>query len=103
AAVELEAEESAFAEARAASHERSEQAPPTSQATSAAAEVRGELRSLRGAVERSNAERSRVAGRLANLATRAAQLEATIERLRTEGAEAQAVEGPLVDEDAAAA
>ncbi len=103
AAATLEAEEAAFADARAATQpDDITPSAPSSQAASAAAEVRGELRSLRGAVERSNAERSRVASRLANLAARASQLEATAERLRAECAEAQGVEGPLVDEAAAA-
>lgn len=102
AAAELEAEEAAFAEARTAAQDASAEAPPSAQAASAAAEVRGELRSLRNAVERSNAERDRVVSRLTNLSNRAAQLEATAERLRTECAEAQEVEGPLADEAAAA-
>ena len=102
AAAALEAEEAAFADARVAGQQDVTAPAPTARAASAAAEVRGELRSLRGAVERSNAERSRVASRLANLATRASQLETTVERLRAECAEAQEVEGPLVDEAAAA-
>jgi chromosome segregation protein len=102
AAAELEADESAFADARTASQQDTTTVAPSSKAASAAAEVRGELRSLRGAVERSNAERSRVTGRLTNLASRATQLESTAERLRTECAEAEAIEAPLVEEASAA-
>jgi chromosome segregation protein len=102
AAAELEAEEAAFADARAAAQDAAADTAPTSQAASAAAEVRGELRSLRNAVERSNAERDRVATRIGNLAARAAQLEATADRLRTECAEAQEIEGPLAEEAATA-
>ncbi len=69
-----------------------------SRAASAAAEVRGELRSVRASVDRSENERRRVADRVEQAARRLVELDGEIERLRTEVAEAASGEGPLVEE-----
>ncbi|MFZ9041474.1 MAG: chromosome segregation protein SMC [Ilumatobacteraceae bacterium] len=71
-------------------------------AASAAAEVRGELRSIRSAVERSESELRRSIGRSDEVTARIEQLDADAERLRDDCATAEAVEAPLVDEVGAA-
>jgi chromosome segregation protein len=64
--------------------------------TGQAAEVRGELLALRGAVERGEAERARVGARLASLRDKSERLGADAERLRGELAAAEQSELPLV-------
>jgi chromosome segregation protein len=71
---------------------------PSSSAASALAEVRGELRSLRAAVERSLAERRRLQERQAALHHRIATAEADADRFRNECESAQTVETQLVTE-----
>ena len=99
ALAELTEEEQAFAAERDSADTAVESG---SRAASAAAEVRGELRSVRASVDRSENERRRVADRAEQAARRLAELDGEIERLRTEVAEAAAGEGPLVDELTAA-
>ena len=99
ALAELTEEEQAFAAERDGAVTAVESG---SRAASAAAEVRGELRSVRASVDRSENERRRVADRAEQAARRLAELDGEIERLRTEVAEAAAGEGPLVDELTAA-
>jgi chromosome segregation protein len=67
-------------------------------AASAAAEVRGELRSIRNAVERSESDLRRATARGDELRAKLEQLAAEAERLRADCAQAEAVESPLVDE-----
>jgi chromosome segregation protein len=71
-------------------------------AASAAAEVRGELRSIRNAVERSESELRRATTRGDELRSKLEQLAAEAERLRADCAGAEAVESPLVEEVAEA-
>jgi chromosome segregation protein len=73
-----------------------------SSAASAAAEVRGELRSLTSGLERTEAELRRTQQRAASLADRLRTLDAEADRLRAECREAETVEGPLVTEVEAA-
>jgi chromosome segregation protein len=68
----------------------------TAKAASAAAEVRGELRSIRVGVERSESELRRVEMRGEQLRQRLERLEADADRLRSECAAAESVEQPLV-------
>jgi chromosome segregation protein len=63
-----------------------------------AAEVRGELRTLRLAIERAAVEDATVSRRLAELDGRAAEMAGESERLRTELEAAQGDEAPLVAE-----
>ncbi len=67
-------------------------------AASAAAEVRGELRSLRASVEAAESEVRRHQVRVEGLRERDARLESDVERLRSECSMAQEVEVPLVNE-----
>jgi chromosome segregation protein len=69
-----------------------------SRAASAAAEVRGELRTLRNGVERDEGELRRATARRGQLDDRIAALDADIERLRAECHGAEQVETPLVAE-----
>ncbi len=75
---------------------------PASSAASAAAEVRGELRSLRAGAERAGGELQRLRTRLDALTQRMARLDADTERLRVECGHAQTVEADLVAELGAA-
>ncbi len=67
-------------------------------ASSAAAEVRGELRSLRTGLDRADGELRRQIGRRDNLAQRIERLEADAVRLRSECEQSQSTEAPLVAE-----
>ncbi|MEO5901055.1 MAG: hypothetical protein ABIR68_13155, partial [Ilumatobacteraceae bacterium] len=73
-----------------------EQLQPGSPAASAAAEVRGELRSMRANVERGESEARRQRNRLAELRSRAERLDAEIARLRVECEAAELAEATLV-------
>ena len=68
----------------------------SSSAASAAAEVRGELRSLRGSADRAESELQRLRTRLDVLRERVVRLDADAERLRLECEHAQVVEAGLV-------
>jgi chromosome segregation protein len=72
--------------------------PSGVKAASAAAEVRGELRSIRTAVERSDSDLRRSSERTDVLRQRVAALDAETERLRAHCADAEVVETPLVAE-----
>jgi chromosome segregation protein len=74
----------------------------SSKAASAAAEVRGELRSIRNGVERSESDLRRATTRREELRGRLEQLESDTEGLRNNCAEAEGVESPLVEQVAAA-
>jgi chromosome segregation protein len=65
-------------------------------AVGAAAEVRGELRTLRTAVERGSSDASRLAARIKTLQERTTRLDAEVERYRTECEQSEASEQPLV-------
>jgi chromosome segregation protein len=70
----------------------------TISAASAAAEVRGELRTLRASVESADSEHRRLAARMQTLTERDLRYANDIERLRNECENAQMVEEPLVGE-----
>ncbi len=70
----------------------------TTKAASAAAEVRGELRSITSAVDRTSGELKRMVGRKESLSNRLHLAREEAERFRTDCDEAGAVEAPLVDE-----
>ncbi|MDP4705763.1 MAG: hypothetical protein NWR75_04410, partial [Ilumatobacteraceae bacterium] len=70
----------------------------TTSAASAAAEVRGELRTLRASVESADSEYRRLSARMQTLSERDGRYVAEIERLRNECERAQTVEVPLVNE-----
>ena len=80
----LESDEAEFAARREAAGDEDVPEMPTPVAASAAAEVRGELRTLRAADERDRAELQRVATRIAQLDDRALRLAADVERLGNE-------------------
>ena len=67
-------------------------------AVGAAAEVRGELRTLRQAVDRGSSESARLAARLTALAERAERLDGEISRFRGECEDSEATEQPLVED-----
>ena len=67
-------------------------------AASAAAEVRGELRSMRTGVERAELEHRRAVTRLELVVAKSDRLAAEIDRLKTECEQAEAVEAPMVAE-----
>lgn len=69
-----------------------------SNAASAAAEVRGELRSLRAGLERGEAELRRQMGRRDNLRQRIERLEADAAKFKGECEQSQSAEEPLVTE-----
>ncbi len=70
----------------------------TTSAVSAAAEVRGELRTLRASVESADSEYRRLSARMQTLSERNGRYTTEIERLRNECERAQTVEVPLVNE-----
>jgi chromosome segregation protein len=92
----LEAEELAFAAERERISAALVEDPSGAKAASAAAEVRGELRSIRVGVERSDRELRRNADVEARLRDKLARLEAEADRLRGECSAAETVEQPLV-------
>lgn len=98
---ELSEDETTFAQERRDALEALE-AGASGQAASAAAEVRGELRSLTSGLERTEAELRRATQRATALTDRLTRLETEAERLREECRQAEAVEAPLVAEVEAA-
>jgi len=70
----------------------------TTSAASAAAEVRGELRTLRASVESADSENRRLSARMQTLSERDGRYATEIERLRHECERTQTVEVPLVNE-----
>jgi chromosome segregation protein len=65
-------------------------------AVGAAAEVRGELRTLRTAVERGASDASRLAARIRTLEERTARLDTEVERYRSDCEHSETAEQPLV-------
>ncbi|MGB0111758.1 MAG: chromosome segregation protein SMC [Ilumatobacteraceae bacterium] len=98
----LLADEESFRDERAKVLEAVGSDQTGSQAASAAAEVRGELRSVRAAAERSGGDLRRFRERLESLTARRDASAESIVRFRTECDEAGAVEEPLVAEVEAA-
>ena len=95
-AEQLAAEEEEFGAEREQALLTIDNVATSSSAASAAAEVRGELRSLRGTAERAEGELQRLRTRLDILNERIVRLDADSERLRMECEEAQRVEAGLV-------
>ena len=95
---QLEIDEAAFAHQREQASAALLDDPSGVKAASAAAEVRGELRSIRTAVERSESDLRRSAERADVLRERAGALDAETEQLRADCADAEVVETPLVAE-----
>ena len=95
-AEQLAAEEEEFASEREHALLTIDNVATSSSAASAAAEVRGELRSLRGSAERAEGELQRLRTRLDVLSERIIRLDADSERLRLECEQAQRVEAGLV-------
>ncbi len=73
-------------------------AAPSNAAASAAAETRGELRTLRAAMERVEGEARRLAQRITQLGERATRLDEQIVTRRAELDDAAGIEGGLVDQ-----
>ncbi len=91
-------DEAAFEGERAAAATLFDGLSSPASASSAAAEVRGELRTLRAALESTEGEFRRVNSRLETLSERDARLEVEITRLREQLERAQSDEVPLVAE-----
>jgi chromosome segregation protein len=94
----LELDEAAFAAQREEASAALFDDPSGVRAASAAAEVRGELRSIRTAVERSESDLRRASERREMLRRRVGELDAETEQLRAHCADAEVVETPLVAE-----
>ncbi len=94
----LEAEEESFRVERERITESLGADDGGAKAASAAAEVRGELRSIRGGLERSQSDLRRSTARADELRAKLTQLEEEAERLRTDCADAERVETPLVEQ-----
>jgi chromosome segregation protein len=92
----LEADEAAFDDERERIGAGLVGDAPSPRAASAAAEVRGELRSIRAGVERSESELRRATARGEQLRQRLDRLDGDTGRLRAECAAAESVEQPLV-------
>jgi chromosome segregation protein len=92
----LAAEETEFAEQRRDTLASIEGISNSTSAASAAAEVRGELRSMRTSLERADGELRRQRARLDSLKQRAERLDGECERLRVECESSQAAEATLV-------
>jgi chromosome segregation protein len=92
----LAAEELAFHERRTETLQTIEGMGSSTSAASAAAEVRGELRSMRAAVERADVEFRRLQTRVDSLVQRTERLDGEIVRLRNECETSQSAEAELV-------
>jgi len=95
---ELAHDEAAFEGERTAAATLFDHLASSSSAATAAAEVRGELRTLRASVEAADSEHRRLVARIANLDERQARLVSEVDRLRGECGKSQAIELPLVNE-----
>ena len=102
AAEALLAEEQAFQSERSQLLDAVGSDQPTAKAASAAAEVRGEARSVKAALERSLGDLRRATSRQESLTARLELAAEEAARFRTECDDAGVVEGPLFDELAAA-
>ena len=94
----LTIDEEQFATERADTLSVLQSAASSNTASSAAAEVRGEMRSLRSALERGEGEFRRQSARLDSLRQRIERLESETVRLKSECEQSQATEAPLVTE-----
>ncbi|MEI8241018.1 MAG: AAA family ATPase, partial [Actinomycetota bacterium] len=92
----LAADEEMFVLQRQETLEAIEGLASTTSAASAAAEVRGELRSMRSGLDRADLELRRQRTRLDTLGQRAVRLDTDIDRLRTECEQSQTAEAELV-------
>ena len=95
-AEQLAVEEETFAAERRETMQAIEGLGSGASAASAAAEVRGELRSMRGSLERADSESRRFRTRLDTLRQRAERLDGECERLKHECETAQTAEAELV-------
>ena len=95
-AEQLASEEEAFGAERHEALLTIDNVVTSSSAASAAAEVRGELRSLRGSADRAEGELQRLRSRFESLRERLVRLDADAERLRVECEHAQGIEAGLV-------
>ncbi len=102
AAVELRAEEDDFKAHRAQMLDAVGSDQSGTKAASAAAEVRGEARSIKAALERTLGDLRRATSRRDSLLERIQLVDEEMARYRTQCEEAGEVEGPLFDEMAAA-
>ncbi len=102
AAAELQSEEAAFKTERAQMLDAVGTDQSGTKAASAAAEVRGEARSIKSALERTLGDLRRATSRRDSLSERLQLVDEEITRFRTECEEAGLVEGPLFDELGAA-
>ena len=102
AAAELDDEEAKFKDERSQVMDAVGTDQPASKAASAAAEVRGEARSIKSALERTLGDLRRSTSRRDSLRERLQLVEEETARFRTECEEAGEVEGPLFDELGAA-
>ena len=100
--LDLANDEAAFEGERAETATLFDGIASASSAATAAAEVRGELRTLRAALESTEVEHRRLITRREALAEREARLSSEVEHLRVELERAQAAEEPLVGEVAEA-
>ena len=100
--LDLANDEAAFEGERAAAATLFDGIASASSAATAAAEVRGELRTLRAALESTEVEHRRLITRRDALAEREARLSAEVEHLRAELERTQSSEEPLVAEVAEA-
>ena len=95
---QLVADETSFERERAALESGTIAAGPSTSAASAAAEVRGELRTLHSSRERDTEENRRLDVRATQLGDRLSSIENEIARLTAELAQFDAVEASLVDD-----
>jgi len=95
---ELEADERSLVDERAELELGTAQTPATDGAARAAAEVRGELRSVRQTAERTESDLTRSRDRLSVLDTQMASAVERVEQLRAECEECQRLEAPLIEE-----
>ena len=102
AAGELQDEETAFKSERAQMLDAVGTDQPSAKAASAAAEVRGEARSIKAALERTLGDLRRATSRRDSLRERLQLVDDEASRFRTECEEAGEVEGPMFDELASA-
>ena len=102
AATDLQGEEASFKTERAQMLDAVGTDQPSAKAASAAAEVRGEARSIKSALERTLGDLRRATSRRDSLRERTQLVDDETSRFRTDCEEAGNVEGPLFDELGAA-
>jgi chromosome segregation protein len=97
-AEELAVEEEALGERRRGAFDTAKEVPTSTSAASAAAEVRGELRSMQSGQARDEAETRRMESRLESLRERTERLDVEIDRLKQLCRQATESEAPMVAE-----